>query len=70
MTVGQRIRTHYLNEGLSRRGFADQIGVAEQSVRRLEDGEGVHPSTAKKVADALGATVVELLPEPDREAAA
>jgi hypothetical protein len=30
----------------------------------------VHPSTAKKVADALGATVVELLPEPDREAAA
>jgi DNA-binding XRE family transcriptional regulator len=57
-----------LNRGLSIRGAAKDIGVAEQSIRRLEDGLGVHPATAKKVADFFGVKVTDLMPlEPDPE---
>jgi ribosome-binding protein aMBF1 (putative translation factor) len=57
-----------LNAGLSMRGLADAVDVAEQTIRRLEDGEGVHPANAKKVADYFGIKVTDLLPV-EREAA-
>jgi transcriptional regulator with XRE-family HTH domain len=56
------IRAAYLNRGLSRRQFAREVGVHEQTVRRIENGEGVHPANAKKVADALGVQVTDLMP--------
>lgn len=62
MTTGQRIREHYLNEGFSRRGYADKLGTNEAAIRRLEAGENVHPATAKKVADDMGLKVTDLLP--------
>jgi plasmid maintenance system antidote protein VapI len=58
------LRDKYLNAGMSRRAFARHIDVPEQSVRRFEDGEGISPSNAKKLADYLGCSVVELL-EPN-----
>lgn len=53
-----------LNAGFSIRSLADQIGVPEASIRRLENGEGVHPARAKVVADHFGVRVTDLLPEP------
>ncbi|PTL55766.1 helix-turn-helix domain-containing protein [Paraconexibacter algicola] len=55
------IKDHYLNKGLSRRAYADQIGVPEQSLRRLEAGLGVHPANAKKVADDMKVAVTDIL---------
>lgn len=55
------LATAYLNAGYSRRGFAREVGVAEHTVRRLEDGEGVHPANAKKVADFFGVKVTDLI---------
>lgn len=54
--------TERLNAGLSIRGLAKEVGVAEQSVRRLESGETVHPAVAKKVADYFGVKVMDLMP--------
>jgi transcriptional regulator with XRE-family HTH domain len=56
-----------LNRGLSIRQAAREIGIAEQTLRRLEDGDGARPQNAKKVADFFGVLVTDLL--PIREAA-
>jgi DNA-binding XRE family transcriptional regulator len=56
------LRVEYLNRGMSRRAFAREIDVPEQSIRRLEDGKGVNPATAKKVADFIGCKVTDLMP--------
>lgn len=59
------------NAGYSIRGLAKVAGVAEQSVRRLETGERVHPSTAKKIADVFGVQVTDVMPfEPTEPKAA
>lgn len=68
MNTTDQIREHYLNQGLSRRAYAEKIGVPEQSLRRLEAGLGVHPANAKIVADDLGVKVTDLMPV-EREAA-
>lgn len=56
-----------LNAGFSIRGLARDIGIGEQAIRRLENGEVVHPATAKKVADKFGVRVTDLMPlgDPD-----
>jgi transcriptional regulator with XRE-family HTH domain len=59
-----------LNRGLSLRAAAAEIGVREQTIRRLEGGERVHPANAKKVADFYGVTVVDIMPIEPSEAAA
>jgi ribosome-binding protein aMBF1 (putative translation factor) len=51
-----------LNAGHSIRGLADEIEVPEASIRRLEDGKGVHPANAKKVADYFDVRVTDLMP--------
>lgn len=69
MTPSELVREHYLNQGLSRRAYADKVGVPEQTLRRLESGLGVHPANAKLIADDMGIKVTDLMPL-DREAAA
>lgn len=60
------IRAGYLNAGMSRRQFAQHIGVSEVVIRRIEDGAAVHPANAKKVADFFGCKVTDLMPlEPE-----
>lgn len=59
-----------LNRGHSVRSLARELGVSEQSIRRLEDGDGVHPATALKVADYFGLKVTDLLPLDSGPAAA
>jgi ribosome-binding protein aMBF1 (putative translation factor) len=51
-----------LNAGLSIRGLAAEIKVPEQSIRRVRDGEPVHPANAKKIADRFGVEVIDLKP--------
>lgn len=58
-----------LNAGYSIRGLSRELGVPEQSIRRLEAGLGITPANAKKIADFYGLTVVELLHNAERQAA-
>lgn len=58
-----------LNAGKSIRGLAREIDVPEPSIRRLENGEGVYPATAKKVADYFGVKVTDLPAFKDKAAA-
>lgn len=67
---GRDLRPIYLNAGMSRREFARHIDVPEQSLRRFERGDGISPANAKKLADYLGTTVVELLDSLDEPVAA
>lgn len=64
----QLLRSHYTNLGMSRRGYADKLGINEQSLRRLEAGLGVHPATAKTIADDMGLQVTDFI-SVDRQAA-
>jgi transcriptional regulator with XRE-family HTH domain len=57
-----------LNAGLSRAQLARELGITRETLRRLENGLGVHPSTAKKVADRFDVLVTDLMPL-EREAA-
>lgn len=63
------LRTERLNKGLTTKGLALELGLHHDTVRKIEDGEPVHPSSAKKVADHFGITVVELLDAHQEDAA-
>jgi DNA-binding XRE family transcriptional regulator len=60
--TGQELAAARLNAGYSRRGLADHIDVPEQTLRRLESGEGCSPAYAKRVADFFGVQVTDLMP--------
>ncbi len=51
-----------LNKGHSIRSLADELGVHQHAIRRLEAGGSVHPATAKKIADYFGVRVTDLMP--------
>ncbi len=51
-----------LNRGHSIRSLAEVLDVHQHAIRRLEAGEGVHPATAKKIADFFGVQVTDLMP--------
>lgn len=52
-----------LNEGYSIKALARELDVHEHAIRRLERGDGgVHPATAKKIADRFDVQVTDLLP--------
>lgn len=51
-----------LNRGHSIRSLAHELGIHQHALRRLEAGEGVHPATAKKVADYFDCKVTDLMP--------
>jgi hypothetical protein len=50
--------------GESRLHAANRAGVGYDVFKRAEDGEGVHPANAKKIADAFGLDVSDVLPLP------
>jgi transcriptional regulator with XRE-family HTH domain len=50
--------------GLTQRGLAADPGVGEVTVARIETGASVTPSTARKIAVALGVAVADLLERP------
>jgi transcriptional regulator with XRE-family HTH domain len=50
--------------GLSQRELSAEAGVGESTVPRIERGESVTPPTARKIADALGVSVSDLLESP------
>ncbi len=59
-----------LNAGHSIRGLAAHLDVPEQSIRRLEEGKGVTPGNAKKIADFFGLKVTDILPVGEQRDAA
>jgi transcriptional regulator with XRE-family HTH domain len=50
--------------GLTQRGLAAEAGISEVTVARLETGHASTPSTARKVADALGVSPADLMENP------
>jgi ribosome-binding protein aMBF1 (putative translation factor) len=50
------------NAGHSIRSLASELGLAPETVRRVEAGESVHPANAKKVADFFSVKVTDLAP--------
>lgn len=54
--------------GWSRRVAADRIGVSVTALKRAESGAGVHPRTAKAIADAYGLAVVDIHRPPPQDA--
>lgn len=59
----EELRRERLNRGFSRRALAREIEVPEQTLRRLEEGLGVTPMYAKRVADFYGVKVTDILDE-------
>lgn len=58
-----------LNKGLSIRAAADEMGIAEQSLRRAESGESVLPRVAFQIASFYDCKVTDLWPVEPVEAA-
>lgn len=54
-----------LNRGLSIRQAAERVGVARATLERAERGDGVHPGSAKLIADFYGVQVTDIWPVPD-----
>ncbi len=50
--------------GLTQRRLAAEAGVGEVTVARIETGASVTPPTARKIADALGVSVADLMERP------
>jgi transcriptional regulator with XRE-family HTH domain len=55
--------------GLTQKRLAEEAGVGEVTVARIEMGMSVSPSTARKIADTLGIHVADLLAHPPEPAA-
>lgn len=51
-----------LNKGLSIRAAAEEMGIAEQSLRRAEGGQSVLPRVAFKIAGFYGRKVTDFWP--------
>src|SRR5215211_323374 len=52
------------SRGLTQRELAADAGVGEVTVARIEAGASVIPPTARKIAEALGISVADLLEHP------
>lgn len=59
-----RTREWRESHGLTQRELAAEAGVGEVTVARIETGASVTPSTARKIAGALGVAVADLLERP------
>jgi DNA-binding XRE family transcriptional regulator len=73
MQMGQTnllLKTSRLNRGMTIREMAAAIGIAHGTYERAERGDGLHPSTAKKIADHFHVKVSDLFPIEDVERAA
>lgn len=56
------LRSARLNRGFSIRQLAREIDVPEQTIRRAEDGLGISPANAFKIASFFGYKVTEIWP--------
>jgi transcriptional regulator with XRE-family HTH domain len=59
-----RTREWRESHGLTQRELASEAGVGEVTVARIETGASVTPPTARKIAEALGVSVADLLERP------
>jgi transcriptional regulator with XRE-family HTH domain len=59
-----RTREWRESHGLTQRELAAEAGVGEVTVARIETGASVTPPTARKIAQALGVRVADLLERP------
>jgi XRE family transcriptional regulator, fatty acid utilization regulator len=64
-TIAQQVQAYREQQGLSQRGLARAAEVAAVLVTKLESGAITDPriSTLRKLAEALGVTVAELIGE-------
>lgn len=61
-----------LNRGCSLTGMAAEIGVARNTLKSAEQGKGIHPSSALKIANFFDVQVTDIIRSDgaDAEAAA
>lgn len=57
------IRRERILRGYSLRRLAQELGISDNTLRRLEEHEIVRPETAKVVADFFEVTVLDVAPE-------
>lgn len=60
----ERLKEWREARGLTQKELSREAHVAEKTVARIELGDSVRPNTARKVADALGVSVADLLERP------
>lgn len=60
-TDGPKIRYHRQMAGWNLAPFARHVGISPGYLSKLERGTDVPPATLKKIADALGLTVPDLV---------
>jgi DNA-binding XRE family transcriptional regulator len=65
-----RLKEWRESEGLAQAALAEMAGVSEFTVCRAEHCTEARPSTARKLADSLGVSVVDLVAEPPVRVAA
>lgn len=53
-----------IRRGLSQQALGDKAGMSRVNIARIESGKETRPSSALKLADALGCTIDDLR-EPD-----
>lgn len=64
--MNARLKARRVNEGMSVQAFADQFGVAKQTVWSWEqDAFRPRPALAKEIADFFGCKVTDLFPIED-----
>lgn len=67
--LGKRVRLAREHRGMTQKQAAQAAGIATDMISRLENGRYQSPGlrTLVRIADGLGATVTELLPDPGTE---
>jgi transcriptional regulator with XRE-family HTH domain len=63
------LKAERLNRGLTISEAAKQMEIPMETLRRAESGSGVHPGTAKAIADLYGYRVTDIWPVEDPVAA-
>lgn len=69
MTIGASqidLRSERLNRGFGIRALSREIDVPEQTIRRAEEGLGISPANAFKIARFFGRQVTEIWPLDDQ----
>jgi transcriptional regulator with XRE-family HTH domain len=61
MNLGQRIKVLRKGQGLSQPALAERVGIAQQSLARIESNVTKHPRQLDKIAKVLGVTPNQLV---------
>lgn len=65
-TNGAAVRYHRQVAGLTLTALAAKAGVSVGYLSKIENGTNARPPVLKRIADALGLSVRDLMPEGDR----